>query len=243
MNREEETTPELNVLQKVKTFLGSVLVPLGIFVIAQLAAAAILSVFIPGPFDEGSQTGIGSQFVYVVFFELLALALAWFFVKWRKRGLDWLGLGAWPKPKDMLLVFPVAGVYIFVAVVSFYLVELLQTGIDLNQNQDVGFEAASSSTELLLAFLALVVVTPLTEEVLMRGFMFRNLNRTFGFVVAALVSASIFGLLHGQVNLFIDTFVLGLALAWLVNKTNSLWPAIGLHSLKNSIAFLYLFVF
>ncbi len=65
----------------------------------------------------------------------------------------------------------------------------------------------------------------------------------FGFVIAALISAAIFGILHGQVNLFIDTFVLGLALAWLVNKTDSLWPAIGLHMLKNGIAFLYLFVF
>lgn len=241
-----ETTQKQNkprILTKLKALILSVSLPLGVFILSQILAAVILSPVIPGLFDDTKSTTIAQNFAYVVFFELIALTLVWGYMKWREHGLKWIGLGDGPKLKDMSWVIPAAGAYIIVSVVSFVVIDLLQTGVDLDQAQNVGFESANGSLQIALAFMALVVMTPLTEEILMRGIMFRNLNRTFGFVVAALISAAIFGILHGQVNLFIDTFVLGLALAWLVNKTNSLWPAIGLHMLKNFIAFLYLFVF
>lgn len=227
---------------KVKAFILSIIGPLSVFFVAQVVAAIALGIFIPGFFEEGATTSIAANFAYVLTFELGVLAIVWWYMKRKKITLEWLGLGDWPKLKDMLRIIPVAGVYLVLTVVSFMVVEMLNTGVDLNQDQTVGFEGASSSLEILLAFLALVILTPLTEEVLMRGIMFRNLRRTFNFVVAAGVSAAVFGVMHGQANLFIDTFVLGLALAWLVEKTDSLWPAIGLHMLKNTIAFLYLFV-
>lgn len=240
---EAEASSKISAMNKVRTLLVSVLTPLGIFILSQAVVAIALTPLLPGLFDEDGESTIAGNFIYVVLFELLALGLTWMFIKWRNHDLDWLGLGSWPKLKNLRLVIPAAGVYIVLSVASFVVIEMLQTGVDLNQEQSVGFESASGSLEITLAFLSLVILTPLTEEVLMRGFMFRNLNRVFGFVVAALISATIFGILHGQVNLFIDTFVLGLVLAWLVNKTNSLWPAIALHMLKNSIAFGYLFVF
>lgn len=243
MSESKNTTEGKSSTNKILVFMGTVFTPLAIFIVAQLVAAAALSIFIPGIFDQEIEVTILENFIYAVSFELLALGFVWLILKWRKYGLSWLGLGAWPKWENMWLVFPAAGVYILAAVVSFVIIGLLNTGVDLDQEQVVGFESASGSLQLGFAFLSLVILTPLTEEVLMRGFMFRNLNRTFGFVFSALVSAAIFGVLHGQINLFIDTFVLGLVLAWLVNKTNSLWPAIGLHSLKNAIAFLFLFVF
>ena len=231
------------VATKFKVFVGSIFAPLTIFIAAQLIAAVALGLFIPGTFDEEVEATLIENFMYMVSFQLVALGLTWVLLKWRKYDLSWLGLGSRPKTKNMWLVFPAAGVYILAAAVSLVIIELLSTGVNLEQEQVVGFESASGPLQLGFAFLALVILTPLTEEVLMRGFMFRNLNRAFGFVISALISAAVFGLLHGQINLFIDTFVLGLVLAWLVNKTNSLWPAIGLHSLKNGIAFLFLFVF
>jgi len=41
----------------------------------------------------------------------------------------------------------------------------------------------------------------------------------------------------------IDTFILSLVLIYLREKTDSLYASIGLHMLKNTIAFLGLFVF
>ena len=234
---------KLNKWLKFRAFILSVFVPLAVFVVSQLFVFLLFSLFIPGLIDGDVELTTFQTFIYAVCFEVLALVLVWQILRRRKLGLKWIGISGPPNAKNMFLVLPAAGVYIMLAVASFVFLEALNTGVDLDQEQVVGFESASGSVELLMAFVALVVLTPITEEVLMRGIMFRNLKRWFGFVFAAVVSAFIFGVLHGQVNVFLDTFVLGLVLAWLVDKTDSLWPAIGLHMLKNGIAFSYLFVF
>lgn len=234
---------QLSKLRLVGVFVYSVFLPLVIFVVAQLAVFFILMPVIPALSDETLSLTIVQTFLYAGLFELLALAIVWLILKRKKLKMDWLGLGTWPKAKNMILVLPAAGVYIAAAIVTFLIVEMLLPSADLDQEQVIGFENATGSLEIIMAFLALVVLTPITEEVLMRGITFRNLNRYFGFAVAAIVSAAVFGFLHGQLNVFIDTFILGIVLAWLVNKTGSLWPAIGLHGLKNLIAFMYLFVF
>jgi membrane protease YdiL (CAAX protease family) len=55
-------------------------------------------------------------------------------------------------------------------------------------------------------------------------------------------TSAIFGFAHGQWNVGVDTFALSLALCYLAYKTNSLWPSVLLHSLKNLIAFILVFV-
>lgn len=239
----ESEKEKLTKLQKAGAFFYSVFMPLLIFILAQLVIFFALMPFIPGLRDENVSMSINETFIYAGFFELAALGLVWLLLKRKKVGLSWIGLGDWPKLKNLALIIPAAGVYIIAAVASFLIVEILWPTVNLDQEQVIGFEGANGLFELSLAFIALVILTPLTEEVLMRGITFRNLNRIFGFWIAAFVSAAVFGLLHGQLNVFIDTFVLGIVLAWLVNKTDSLWPAIGLHGLKNLIAFMYLFVF
>lgn len=231
-----------STLRLVGAFLFSVFLPLIIFVAAQLAAFLVLTPVIPALSDEALSLTVLETFLYAGLFEILALAMVWLVIKKKKLKLGWLGLSDWPKAKNMILVLPAAGVYIIAAVAAFTITEILLPSVNLDQQQVIGFEGANGGLEITMAFLALVILTPIAEEVLMRGIIFRNLNRYFSFGVAAIVSAVVFGFLHGQFNVFIDTFVLGLVLAWLVNKTDSLWPAIGLHSLKNLIAFLYLFV-
>jgi len=40
----------------------------------------------------------------------------------------------------------------------------------------------------------------------------------------------------------LDTFILSFVLIYLKEKTGSLWPPIGLHMLKNSLAFISIFI-
>jgi membrane protease YdiL (CAAX protease family) len=68
---------------------------------------------------------------------------------------------------------------------------------------------------------------------------------------ACAITSSLFAIAHLQVgsgepllwSAAVDTFVLSLILIYLREKTGSLWTSVGLHSLKNFIAFLGLFVF
>lgn len=118
----------------------------------------------------------------------------------------------------------------------------LLPNVDINQKQDFGLES-NGPLQLIVIFVALVVLPPLSEEVLFRGLLYRSFRKPFGKVLGAIIISLIFGLAHGQWNIGADTFVLSLVLIYLVEKSNSLWPAIALHFFKNTVAFLLVFVF
>lgn len=114
--------------------------------------------------------------------------------------------------------------------------------IDLEQAQDVGFQQIGQRYELLLAFLALVIFAPIAEEVLFRGYLFGKLRQKVPLWVAILITSVLFGAVHGQFNVGLDTFALSVAMCLAVVWAKSLWPAILIHMLKNGIAFYFLFI-
>lgn len=86
----------------------------------------------------------------------------------------------------------------------------------------------------------IVVIAPICEEMFFRGFFFAGLRSRLPFVAAALISAVLFGAVHGgDVNLVaaLQLAGFGFALAWLYEETGSLWAAISLHMINNAIAF------
>lgn len=95
------------------------------------------------------------------------------------------------------------------------------------------------------AWLAIVVIAPLGEELVFRGIVFLGLLRWLGPISAAAISSVLFGLIHVQAELaatlFLATYGLlfGLFACWLVHRFGSLWPAIGAHAASNlaSVAF------
>jgi uncharacterized protein len=80
-----------------------------------------------------------------------------------------------------------------------------------------------------------------TEEIFFRGFMFSGMRRRLPFAAAAAISAGVWGLFHytgpGTWGVVIQLAVFGIVLAWLYERTGSIWPGIGVHALNNAIAF------
>ena len=77
------------------------------------------------------------------------------------------------------------------------------------------------------------IVAPVTEELLMRGFALKNLSRVsqrFGI----LCSAFLFGVMHENLPQFVFTFPLGILLAYITIRHNSLLPAVLLHMAVNT---------
>lgn len=102
-------------------------------------------------------------------------------------------------------------------------------------------EDAPHMTLLIVIFLA-----PFVEEVLFRGLVFGNLRRKSA-AVGYLVSCLLFALLHvwqfAVVNRDITYFLLmlqylvpGLVLAWVYDRTGTLWTSIGLHAAANALS-------
>jgi membrane protease YdiL (CAAX protease family) len=80
-----------------------------------------------------------------------------------------------------------------------------------------------------------VVIAPITEELLFRGVLLRGLVQSYGERVGLLVSAVLFGLLHGRLAEALVAFVAGLVLGALRLRTRSVLPCIALHVGVNAL--------
>jgi len=81
--------------------------------------------------------------------------------------------------------------------------------------------------------IVLVVVAPLTEELLFRGLILRGFMQRYGTVAAVLLSTLLFALIHVNPYQFASAILGGVFLAWLFVRTRSLWPCIIAHALFN----------
>jgi membrane protease YdiL (CAAX protease family) len=193
-------------------------------------------------------TSVVAQFFYVLMAEALTFGAIWWYVRHAKKGLRSIG---WRRPRliDPALAVIALGAYFAAYLVLLGLATHLFPSINVNQKQELGFQNATGAS-LVLTFLSLVVLPPLVEETVFRGFVFSGLRTKLKPVLAALLTSALFASAHlqfgsGQPLLWvaaIDTFTLSLVLCYLRFKTDSLWPGIMLHALKNGIAFTALFL-
>lgn len=112
-----------------------------------------------------------------------------------------------------------------------------------DQTQDIGFRTFGTSTDNIVAFVTLVVLAPLAEETLFRGYLYGKLKRYAPPMAAALVTSLLFAVAHFQWNVGVDVFVLSLFLCGLRSLTGSIWAGVLVHMIKNGIAYFILFVY
>jgi len=227
-----------------------VLATLIIFFLSQFIAALIIGIYL-GFHHTGAKLSFNIdqsapvQFFYVLFAESLAAWLAIKIVQKRGLGLAAIGLGRAPRWLDVIRAILGAGsVYLALIAVSI-LVRLVFPHLDVNQAQDVGFARLNSSIDSILAFISLVILPPIGEEILVRGYLYSGLRSKMRFVPAMLITSVLFGLAHltsgsGGATIWIaaiDTFVLSLVLVYLREKTGALYACMLVHALNNLIAF------
>lgn len=101
----------------------------------------------------------------------------------------------------------------------------------LGYNTDAATEAASAPSIYFSSLVYSVVVAPLSEELFCRGLLMRKMER-FGKLFAVIMSALLFGLIHGNIVQFPVTFAMGI-LFGIMAQRYSLGAAIVLHMLNN----------
>lgn len=93
---------------------------------------------------------------------------------------------------------------------------------------------------LALNILSTATLPALIEEMIFRGYILGAL-RAHGDGLAVVLSATLFGLFHGNVLQIPFAFILGLAMGYLVVLTDSIWPAVLLHFVNNLMSVLLSF--
>lgn len=190
------------------------------------------------------------QFILTCCIQIVTVGLLIFFLRRRKATLQSIGFIGRPVWSDagraVVGYFAYMAFYIVVAT----LVDRLLPVVDLNQRQQIGYDQVSSF-HLPLVFVSLVVLPPLVEELVVRGFLYTGLKRRLPVIYAAILTSFVFAVAHLQAGssapllwvAAIDTFILSMILIKLREQTGNLWAPILLHALKNFVAFLSLFVF
>ena len=171
----------------------------------------------------------------------MVIGLPWLLKKIKTSRAD-LGVKGLPTWTDILLA--PAGFVVYLILSGFLILAAtkLFPGFDVSQAQETGFGSLSHQYEYILAFLTLVVIAPVAEELLFRGYLFGKLGKYAPIWVSAILTSLLFGFLHGAWNVAIDTFALSIVLCSLRVASGSLWSPMLLHMLKNGIAFYILFI-
>lgn len=99
--------------------------------------------------------------------------------------------------------------------------------VDLMKNLEI-----NAANPVLMIF-CVGIFGPLVEEVLFRGMVFGKLRRVFSFWPAALISGAIFGLYHMNLVQGIYAGVFGIILAYVFEKTETIWGCYLFHALFN----------
>jgi membrane protease YdiL (CAAX protease family) len=187
--------------------------------------------------------------VQVGFLSILAsegslVLFVWWFLRRRKLGFRDIGLGRRPLWLDLKQAVVGAGAYYILFIIIGTVIVTLLPSVNTNQEQDIGF-TNPAGVGLIVAFISLVIIPPLAEEILMRGYLYTGLRRHWGFVPSAIVTSILFGAAHlltgvGPGLLWIagiQTFILSVVLVYLREKTGALYAGIVIHALNNFIAF------
>lgn len=187
-------------------------------------------------------------FIFICFSELLMIALVIAFIQHRKGLLSMLGLRL-PRLADGGWALIGFGAYFAAYIIVVIAISQLVPSLDLDQEQDVGFNNVISNVDLMLTFASLVIIVPFAEEFLFRGFLYSGLRKSLALVPAVIVTSLIFAIGHlptGVGGLLwigaLDTFVLSVVLCSLREKTGSIWAGVLVHAIKNSIAFIALYI-
>lgn len=162
-----------------------------------------------------------------------ALGAIWFFCT-RRQGMsisEYLAL--WPVPKTTYVKCGLA--LVILIAVGDGMTKLLDKPVV----PEFMVKAYETAGFLPILWLAVIVAAPLGEEVFFRGFLFRGIEHSrLGGTGAILISATGWAVIHLQYELFVilQLWVFGLVLGVVRLKTQSLYPAIFMHSLSNFIA-------
>jgi membrane protease YdiL (CAAX protease family) len=199
---------------------------LGLVVLSLLVVAAIPFAFLARSGSLDLNFGLA-----ISLGELLLLVPVWLLAM-RRYGVGWDALGLRSFKWKMiglgcgLMLLSIAFNFIFGLFLGLF-------GLRIQPDLIPIFAQLSSPWLLLIGG---AIVAPIVEEIFFRGFVFAGLRPRYGWQRAALISSALFALIHLTPTAILPILLLGYIFAYLYQRSNSIWPAILMHSATNALA-------
>ena len=181
-----------------------------------------------------------------------------------------LGLIGWPTWTDIGLAPIGFIVYIVLAAVISGIFSAFPW-FNATEAQSLGFDQFMMGFDRALAFFSLVIVAPLAEEIIFRGYLYIKLKKSLqkivnkstslsnkaptktsvkitrraeliSIIIASLLTSIAFAIMHGQWNVGVNVFAMSLVLCLMREITGTIYSGIIMHMIKNAVAFFLVFV-
>jgi membrane protease YdiL (CAAX protease family) len=146
-----------------------------------------------------------------------------------------------PYPDLGLLSFSKKDLYlsVFILVIFIALEEVYMLMLDIEMPQ--GFIDFMLSEPIILSLISVLIIAPIAEEFIFRGFLFSQLSRTrLGAWGAVSISSFLWTIIHFQYEfkILLILFIFGIFLGYIRMAYNSLGLPIAIHAINNLVAFL-----
>ena len=206
-------------------------------------------------------TAIYSAFSYTIALLVILFATPVFSIKKRGKGKkvinikpstidrEDMGLRGWPTWTDIGLA-PVGFVVSLLIAAGLVGLFSLFPWFDAEQTQNVGFIPYVLGFDRIVAFVVLVVVAPVIEELIFRGWLYGKLRSMLSakmsdmasMLISIFLVSLLFGIVHLQWNVGVNVFAMSILLCGLREITGTIYSGILMHMIKNGLAFYLLYV-
>lgn len=253
--REGQGRKKNSVLKKIVLVLALVVWVGGVYLLVQFLLGKLL-VFIFQPTSNSSALQTLYTILCYVVSGAIIILVPWLINKKWKPTLEDLGIIELPTWTDIGLAPGGFIVYMVMAWAAELVFVAFFPWFNATEKQDVGYNSMLIGPERILALMSLVLVAPIVEELIFRGFLYGNLKKVLApeksklkrwqknllIGVAIIITSLLFAVMHGQWNVGINVFVLSIVLCLFREITGTVYAGILLHMLKNAVAFLLLYV-
>jgi membrane protease YdiL (CAAX protease family) len=163
----------------------------------------------------------------------------------RRRKLSWAEFGLRPfNPAWLVVALALAAAILPIRGLVAILAERLRgtNFTDIQPRLDLIAPSGPLALNFIVTLVGAGLLAPVAEELFFRGLIFRWFRSRFSFWPAVLISSAIFAAGHADsIGVVASSFVLGLLLAAVYDRSRSLWLSIAIHAVNNSLAVVLLY--
>ena len=228
-------------------------------IVSQLAVGHLLLAIIgPQNFSQPVWTAVYSAISYVLAMCLVIFVPKIIILKKKKTALDkntpkqdrvQLGLRDLPTWTDIGLA-PVGFIIYLVIAAGLTALFNLFPWFNAEETQNLAFETYLVGFDRIVAFATLVVVAPIAEEIIFRGWLYGKIRErlsskipeVWSLIISIFLVSLVFGIVHLQWNVGVNVFAMSIVLCGLREITGTIYAGMLLHMLKNGVAFYLLYV-
>ncbi|MFX1253067.1 MAG: type II CAAX prenyl endopeptidase Rce1 family protein [Promethearchaeota archaeon] len=236
-------------------FIFSLIISL--ITLSAIPIALVLVPFMGGTFEALVSSEAEFTLIATILADLLAIGVILIMIYRFRIGLDhlkWTSKESLNLSKPLLLFFVATGFLTIGGLILGIVLDVIFNSLQLIPTTSSPYETLftfSNLNSIILTFLAGVIIGPIFEEILFRGYLLPVLQEKLkmGSFAAVLLSSLFFATIHVQADLasslyftlqhFFGTFTLGVVLGFIYIQTEDIRPVIFFHALNNLVALIF----